>query len=1032
MNDDDDLESSGSLDHALRAGFGGYRRGSVIGCLEDRTGSMLRLSLPDAGDDLLPVVKPAVTPDMGTRYQVLGEIARGGLGVVLKGRDLDLGRDVAVKVLHERFREDRQVIERFVEEAQIGGQLQHPGIVPVHELGLAEDGRPFFAMKLVKGETLAAMLHRRRSPGADLQRFLRVFLQVCQTVAYAHARRVVHRDLKPSNVLVGAYGEVQVVDWGLAKVLRGGGAADEGRTRSAVPVSVIETVRSAEGSSHSLAGSVMGTPSYMPPEQARGEVESMDARSDVFALGAVLCEILTGRPPYDAGQPARALREAAECRMEPVLRRLEESGADVDLLELTRSCLAPSPDARPLDAAEVARRVEDHLQSAEDRARAAEVRAAELRVRTRSSLALAGVILIAVVLTAGAYLSWADQRRTRQAETAARVEEAITEATRSMGQAEQAGLAGIELWQAALGAVCRAQDLIAAGDADGALEGRVAALAREVAQGEARTRLEAMQEKSHAVLIDRLREVRVGPDVTRLDIFQGPERRERESGRRAAEYATLFSSVGVDEETAPDVVAGLFDCVHRIDFALALDAWAEARRVAALFVAEPDPESWRRPVRMARRLDPEDPWRNALRDEFVRAELDPPALRALAIPEVVRERGPEEIALVVDLLDATGELEAAVEAQMQGMVVHPSDYWLNVSLRDLCAEEELTGRLHDDEATWAMRVAQALRPDSRFVRFQMAVQRFDENGEETLLELAREEPGDPLPPAMSFFNLMQRGRFEKAAGMLPGVLPALRSAGIDWDYAPFLWDLGYGEQLLETPGLPPLHRGVLHLKGGRDEEAWAILSQHREELRPSWPFLFLPAVLRDVESAEDLRATFEHLRGLRAADEVTLRATPSTDLLAATDVCDPLSRALLFRQAFESDPTSKELGELARARQIAAFMAAAASGMNTQVQEGVPELTPELRAELRQLALEWMNEELDVIERDLASPDLTREQATVYSRNFNQMAYYGWLAPIREEAYLAEMPPDLAHACRLLWARIAGLEAMLVRLSTAW
>ena len=149
----------------------------------------------------------------------LGEIARGGMGAVLRGRDPDLGRDLALKVLLGQHRERSDLVDRFVEEAQICGQLQHPGVVPVYELGTLADHRPFFTMKLVKGQTLAALLAERSSPTAELPRFLGIFEAVCQTLAYAHARGVIHRDLKPSNVMVGAFGEVQVMDWGLAKVL---------------------------------------------------------------------------------------------------------------------------------------------------------------------------------------------------------------------------------------------------------------------------------------------------------------------------------------------------------------------------------------------------------------------------------------------------------------------------------------------------------------------------------------------------------------------------------------------------------------------------------------------------------------------------------------------------------------------------------------------------------------------------------------------------------------------------------------------
>ncbi len=141
------------------------------------------------------------------------------MGAIIKARDADLGRDLAIKVLLDRHKDDPDVLARFIEEAQIGGQLQHPGIVPVHELGQFVNQRPYFSMKLVEGETLASLLHAREDPSDDLPHFLGIFEHVCQTMAYAHSRGVIHRDLKPANIMVGAFGEVQVMDWGLAKVL---------------------------------------------------------------------------------------------------------------------------------------------------------------------------------------------------------------------------------------------------------------------------------------------------------------------------------------------------------------------------------------------------------------------------------------------------------------------------------------------------------------------------------------------------------------------------------------------------------------------------------------------------------------------------------------------------------------------------------------------------------------------------------------------------------------------------------------------
>ena len=172
-------------------------------------------------------------PDLSgcsVRYQLVGEVARGGIGAILEGRDIDLGRDLAIKVILEEHRDVPEIVRRFVEEAQIGGQLQHPGIVPVYELGRFPDGRLYIAMKLVEGARWPRFWSRAgvRLTTGRVHLDLR---EVCQTMAYAYSRGAVHRDLKPSNVMVGSFGEVQVMDWGLAKVLDQGGVADELRAR---------------------------------------------------------------------------------------------------------------------------------------------------------------------------------------------------------------------------------------------------------------------------------------------------------------------------------------------------------------------------------------------------------------------------------------------------------------------------------------------------------------------------------------------------------------------------------------------------------------------------------------------------------------------------------------------------------------------------------------------------------------------------------------------------------------------------------
>jgi tRNA A-37 threonylcarbamoyl transferase component Bud32 len=372
-----------------------------------REGVLLREDPSDVAERSNPT--PGVAGMTG-RYQVAGELARGGIGVVLKGRDVDLGRDVALKVLRAEHAGNPSLARRLIEEAQIGGQLQHPGILPIYELGLDRSRRPFFAMKLVRGVTLADMLRERKSPGVDQIRYLGIFEQLCHAMAYSHARGVIHRDLKPSNVMVGSFGEVQVVDWGLAKVLSRGGSGDETRDLRAPEESSDSAVRPDGVPSHSEAGSVLGTPAYMPPEQARGEIGHLDERSDVFGLGAILCEILTGHPPY-GGTRHEILEQARAGRIASAIERLNQCSAAEELIALARRCLAPERDDRPRDAGEVVRTVRTHREAVDARARAAELRAARAKARLaaerrgrRLVAALASVVLLASAIAGGFYL----------------------------------------------------------------------------------------------------------------------------------------------------------------------------------------------------------------------------------------------------------------------------------------------------------------------------------------------------------------------------------------------------------------------------------------------------------------------------------------------------------------------------------------------------------------------------------------------------------------------------------------------------
>jgi hypothetical protein len=271
--------------------------------LADFCGLLARLGAVNAllGGDGASAASPAelaARVEAG-RYKPLSFHAEGGLGVVFVAEDGELRRNVALKCMQQAAALDDDARARFLLEAEITSKLEHPGVVPVYGLGRDAAGRPYYAMRFIHGATLADAVERFHAAAADgserpveLQRLIRRFVSVCETMAYAHARGVVHRDLKPSNIMLGAYGETLVVDWGLAKRLE---RADEG-SGNPTPEPLRLLLQGDGG--RTVPGEVRGSPAYMSPEQARGEWDRIGRASDVYSLGATLYVLLTGRPPY--------------------------------------------------------------------------------------------------------------------------------------------------------------------------------------------------------------------------------------------------------------------------------------------------------------------------------------------------------------------------------------------------------------------------------------------------------------------------------------------------------------------------------------------------------------------------------------------------------------------------------------------------------------------------------------------------------------------------------------------------------------
>ena len=313
----------------------------------------------------------------GARYERLELLGKGGMGEVWRVHDRELNRTVAMKVLRPKLLLTSRGLARFREEAQVASQLQHPGIIPIHDLGRLPDGRVWFTMKEVRGRTLEQLLqdfheaHRAGARGGlSLRRLVDAFHRVCETVAYAHARGVIHRDLKPANIMVGDFGEVLVLDWGLAKVLATEASESQGSLRDFDRVATTSSLGGPEASRSTRIGAVTGTPAYMAPEQARGQHHKLGPGSDVYALGATLYDVLAERPPY-LGTSVRDMLDQVMAT-EPILPPSAVTSVNIDeeLDRITMRALAARITDRYATAGELARDLAAWLDGARKRERA--------------------------------------------------------------------------------------------------------------------------------------------------------------------------------------------------------------------------------------------------------------------------------------------------------------------------------------------------------------------------------------------------------------------------------------------------------------------------------------------------------------------------------------------------------------------------------------------------------------------------------------------------------------------------------------
>jgi tetratricopeptide (TPR) repeat protein/tRNA A-37 threonylcarbamoyl transferase component Bud32 len=610
------------------------------------------------------IATTAHEPEGRGRYRLLNLYAQGGIGQVWLARDPDLGRDVALKELRPERRDHSAAQARFLEEAWVTGQLEHPGIVPVHELVREAEGRTFYTMRLVRGRTLGEAIkeyHRKRRASEagplDLRGLLTGFVSVCQAVAFAHSRKVIHRDLKPANVVQGDYGEVVLLDWGLAKVL---GAADEGAA-GLLPVSL-----ESGGRDETAQGQVLGTPAYMAPEQAEGRVDQIGPATDVYGLGAVLYEVLAGQPPF-AGPTDEVIRRVA--REEPARPRQVVAQVPAALEAVCLKALAKRLEERYGSAGELAKEVERWLA---DEPVSAWREPLQLRarrwVRKHTALAsgLAATLMVGLLFASGGAI-W----RGRELE-------------RRRGAIE-AELERVEEFQQ---------------------EGRWAEARAALDQAEAR-----FGDVGPADLRERLQHARVDLDlVARLEAIRLDAARmmgsDQDAETPAQKYAEVFGAAGLGEVGDETAVVARRAAGSKVREALVagLDHWASV-------VSDAVPDDMRRigwVLEVARLADPH-PWRDRLRDPVLWRNSDKLA------PLV--EQAPVS-ALTPQLAAALGSrllfrLRTSVEGEAllrSAQKKNPNDFWLNLYLADALMQ---TGNAR--EAVGYFRAALALRPESPIV-----------------------------------------------------------------------------------------------------------------------------------------------------------------------------------------------------------------------------------------------------------------------------------------------------------------------------
>ena len=611
------------------------------------------------------------------RYRVLELLGEGGMGQVWKATDTVMNRDVALKFIkHESA--TVSMLRRFDEESRITAQLQHPGIVPIHDFGFLGENLHFFTMRIVKGKTFGDLLRQSDRQLDDITKFVQILLDVTQVMAYAHSRKVIHRDLKPANIMVGAFGEVQVMDWGLAKVL----SVD---ALSAADVEESTVIASPRDSDLTQAGSVMGTWPYMAPEQARGQIDLIDARADVFSLGSILCAILTGKAAYH-GDELR--RQATEADLDDAFQRLEKCGADPALIAIACQCLQEKASQRYANAMELAAALEEHLQSVQSRLQderlAKErqaVRIVEEKRRRRWQMGVAlAVMLLMVSSAAGGFYAYQQGEKER---------------FRIQAEADALRQKKVLQWELAEVALDDGEKFLRESN-DGAAEtalGRAEEILRDGGAKDQRARLKELRRTM--AFAKRLEEIRLNASAWIITESAG----SFDYASALRDYPIAFQNEGYDVLTGDvgEVAKRIRRSVIADRLLAALDAWTEMadsqrelsvrNRVMSL-AQQVDANPRNRELKQVLR----DPNKWANQERFIELAREQDSTRL----------SPELILLLQQRLPSAQRRELL----LRGITIHPTDFWLHFTLGYIIDKNDSALRIG------SFRCALALRPET--------------------------------------------------------------------------------------------------------------------------------------------------------------------------------------------------------------------------------------------------------------------------------------------------------------------------------